>query len=142
MGGEKNAGGLGLITGVNIPTSKNGLGSSKADYNLVGIYSAGFGDWHGDFNLSVTKLGLVDEGKSEHLYGGAAALSHALSEQWGVTAELSGTSQHGAAETAQFLGFASYSVTPQLVLDGGAAWGLNKASPDWSLFFGFTALLY
>ena len=142
LGEEDDAPALGLIASVNIPTSKNGLGSSEADYSLVGIYSADFADWHGDLNLSYTQSGTVDDGVSEHLYGWAAALSYPINERWGATAELSGTAQRGAAETAQFLGFASYSVTPQLVLDGGAAWGLNKASPDWALFFGFTALLY
>lgn len=142
LGEEENAAALGLIASVNIPTSKNGLGSSQADYSLVGIYSADFADWHGDFNLSFTKPGIVEDGVSDHLYGWAAALSYAINDKWGATAELSGTAQHGARETAQFLGLASYSVTSQLVLDGGAAWGLNSASPDWSLFFGFTALLH
>lgn len=54
LGEEENAPALGLIASVNIPTSKNGLGSSEADYSLVGIYSGDFAEWHGDLNLSFT----------------------------------------------------------------------------------------
>ena len=58
-----------------------------------------------------------------------------------VVGELSGTRQPGAPSTAQFLRAASYSLSSRVVFDAGASRGLNRASPDWSIFTGVTMLL-
>ena len=54
---------------------------------------------------------------------------------------MSGTQQHGAASTAQYLIAASYSLNKRLVLDAGFAHGLNSATPKYTLFSGMTVLI-
>jgi hypothetical protein len=71
---------------------------------------------------------------------GAASLSTALDERWGVVGELSGTNRRGVDATRQFLVAASYNVSKRLVLDAGAARSLRSGTPTWSAFTGFTWL--
>jgi hypothetical protein len=127
---------LGLELGAKAPTAKDGIGSGKADYSMNGIYSRDMGSVHFDGNLTFTRIGAIDAGQGRTQTGWAAAFSTPLSEQWGVDAELSGTHQHGTDNTAQLLVAATYSPTPRLTIDVGVARGLNRASPDWSLFSG------
>ena len=65
-----------------------------------------------------------------------------MSEQWGVTGELSGTRQRGADSTSQVLVAASYALSRRVALDAGASKGLNRASGDWSVFTGVTFLAW
>lgn len=64
-----------------------------------------------------------------------------LFDRWTFGAEVSGTTRHGVSDTAQFLVAASYGYSKRVVFDAGAAFGLNRASPDWALFAGVTVLL-
>ena len=132
---------FGLELGAKIPTAKDSIGTGKSDYSLNGIFSRDLGSVHMDINLNLTRLGAVDPGAARTEQGGALALSTPVSAVWGATAELSGTRQRGAAGTAQLLLAATYNPSKQLEIDVGLARGLNKASPDWSLFSGFTVPL-
>lgn len=136
-----DAAAFGLEGGVNLPTAKDGLGSSKADYLLSGIYSANLGAYHTDLNLGGTRLGQIDTGESRWQTNWAASLSRSITDRWGVAGEFSGIYRRGTPSTAQFLVAASYNYTKRVVFDAGAAAGLNRASPDWSLFAGVTLLL-
>ena len=89
-------------------------------------------------NLGYTRLGIADSGVSRSLYGWAVAASHELTEVVGAAAEFSGVMRTGVNNTAQFLAALTYNVSPRLVLDAGAAWGLHKASADWMAFAGMT----
>ena len=132
---------LGLEASVKLPTAKSGLGSDERDYTLNGILSSDLGEYHSDVNVNVTRLGAIGQGQGRQAYGWAASLSHPLFGNIGWTGEFSGTSQRGAERTAQFLGAVSYNASRKLVLDAGAAHGLNTASPAWKFFTGFTWLL-
>ena len=132
---------FGLEGGVNLPTAKDGLGSGKADYLLSGIYSANLGAYHTDLNLGATRVGQIDTGESRWQTNWAASLSRSITDRWGVAGEFSGTYRKGMLSTAQFLVAASCNYTKRIVFDAGAAVGLNRASPDWSLFAGVTLLL-
>jgi hypothetical protein len=132
---------FGLEAGVNMPTAKDGLGSGKADYLITGIYSANFGDYHSDINLSETRLGQIGEAESRWQTAWAASISRSLGERWGIAGELSGTYRRNVPNTAQFLIAASYNYSKRVVFDAGVAAGLNRASPDWSLFTGATLLV-
>ena len=68
-------------------------------------------------------------------------MSRSLSDAWGAVGEFSGTSQSGAASTAQLLAAASWNQSPAAVFDIGAARGLNDASPRWQVFAGVTLRL-
>ena len=123
-----------------LPTARRGLGESRAAYGVNGIYSGDFGRWHTDINVVATRSGDADVGTSRLQWLGAASLSTALDERWGVVGELSGTNQRGVDATRQFLVAASYNVSKRLVLDAGAARSLRSGTPTWSAFTGFTWL--
>jgi hypothetical protein len=133
-----DASAFGLEAAVVVPTSRRGLGSGQAAYGVNGIYSADLGRWHVDLNLAATRAGDPDPTTSRVQWLGAAAVSTALDERWGVVGELSGTNQRGIDSTRQFLAAASYSVSKRLVLDAGAARSLRSGAPTWSAFTGFT----
>jgi hypothetical protein len=136
-----DASAFGLEAAVVLPTARRGLGSGQAAYGVNGIYSADFGRWHTDLNLVATRAGEVDAGTSRLQWLGAAALSTALDDRWGVVGELSGTNQRGVESTRQLLVAASYSVSKRLVLDAGVARSLRSGTPTWSAFTGFTWLV-
>jgi hypothetical protein len=139
--GEGETPALGLEAGVKLPTAKRGLGSDERDYTANGILSIDPGEFHSDLNVNVTRLGAVEPGQGRELYGWAASVSHPLFGNAGWVAEFSGTTQRNAERTAQFLAAVSYNVSRQLVLDAGAARGLNSDSPRWKFFTGFTWLV-
>ena len=127
---------FGLEFGAKAPTAKDSIGSGRADYSVNGIFSRDLGSVHMDANLNATRLGAYEAGSGRVQTGLSASFSTPVSEQWGVTAELSGTRRSGAASTAQVLMAASYSPSKRLTIDAGFAHGLNPASPDWSFFTG------
>lgn len=133
---------LGAEAAVKLPTAKTGLGSGERDYSLKGIYSLEIdGGFHLDANLSGTRLGGVGPGLGRSQLGWAAAVSHPAGEVWSLVADFSGTRQRGVDSTAQLLGGASYSVSKRFVIDAGAVFGLNSATPRWAVFTGLTVLL-
>ena len=135
-----DASAFGLEAAVVTPTARRGLGNGQAAYGVNGIYSADIGRWHTDINVLATRFGAADAGTSRLQWLGAAALSTALDDHWGVVGELSGTNQRGIDATRQFLVAASYNVSKRLVLDAGAARSLRSGTPVWSAFTGFTWL--
>ena len=135
-----DANAFGLEAAVVLPTARRGLGEGQAAYGVNGIYSGDFGRWHTDINIVATRSGDADPGASRWQWLGAASLSTALDERWGVVGELSGTNQRGVDATRQFLVAASYNVSKRLVLDAGAARSLRSGTPTWSAFTGFTWL--
>ncbi|MDE2395492.1 MAG: transporter [Burkholderiales bacterium] len=133
---------FGLEFGVKSPTARSGIGSGHTDLTLNGIYSGDFAEaWHADINVWATHPGGADPGTAAWQGGWATALSRDLSDRYGVSAELSGTQQRGAASTSQALLAASWSPSPAQTLDIGFSKGLSAASGGWSFFFGTTFLL-
>jgi hypothetical protein len=135
-----DASAFGLEAATTLPTSRHGVGtgSGKPDWGVNAIYSADFGAWHTDINAVATRLGAFDAGTARTQLLGAASLSRALDERWGVVGELSGTHRRGAEATSQLLVAASYNVSKRVVLDAGAARSLRGGAPQWSAFTGFT----
>jgi hypothetical protein len=131
---------FGIEAGFKSPTARQGLGSGKADALFNFIYSADLAAYHVDLNLAPTHLGAIDRGQDRLQTGWATAVSHALSEKWGIAGELSGTAQKGAATTSQALIALSYATSKRTVFDFGVARGLASAAPDWNVFFGVTIL--
>lgn len=132
---------FGLEGGVNLPTAKDGLGRGKTDYLVTGIYSADWHYYHTDLNLSATRLGQITDGESRVQAAWAASLSRALGDRWSVAGEFSGTYRRSVPSSAQFLVAASYNYSKRIVFDAGTAFGLNRVSPDWSVFAGMTMLI-
>lgn len=131
----------GIEAGFKSPTAKDTIGSGKSDYIVNGIYSRDFAEDHVDLNLNAAYIGAIaaEEGRIQYVW--AAALSRKLDDSWGVFGELSGNTRRGTASTAQLLAGASYNYSKRVVFDAGGGWGLNSASPDWTLFAGMTVLL-
>jgi len=132
---------FGLELSAKVPTARAGIGSGHPDYGINGIYSADLASaWHTDVNLTATKLGGTVAGISAWQAGWAAELSRGLGGPWGVTGEVSGTSQRGAGRTSQLLVAGSYAASRRVALDFGATKGLSAASDTWSIFAGITFL--
>jgi len=131
----------GIEAGFKSPTARDTIGSGKTDYIVNGIYSSDFAKNHLDLNFNATYIGAIAAGEDRTQYGWAAALSHSLDDQWGIFGELSGNTRRGTNATAQFMAGTSYNYSKRMVFDAGGAWGLNGASPDWTLFAGMTVLL-
>ena len=135
-----DASAFGLEGGATLPTGRSGISSGKANYSINGIYSADLGSYHTDVNLAATRLGVVDGGASRTQALWAASLSKALNDRWGLVGEFSGTHQHGADSTSQFLCAASYNVSRSISIDAGVSRSLRSGVPDWSFFSGVTVL--
>lgn len=130
---------LGFETTVKIPMAKEPPGSGRTDYLINGIYGVDMGDYHADLNLSYIRLG-VDDGDGQNRNGWAAAVSRAWGENGGLTLEFSGVHYRAAPDTSQFLIAYAYKISRQLVVDVGAAQGLNNNPLKQSVFTGFTYL--
>lgn len=131
---------FGIEAGAKAPTARRGLGSGQSDWTVNGIASLDFAEsWRLDANLGVTRFGAVDAGQGRTSTLWAAALSKNL-DAWSLAAELSGTRQNGVPDGRQWLVAASYAVTPQFVLDLGAARSRQGGDTQRSLLFGFTWL--
>jgi hypothetical protein len=131
----------GIEAGYKSPTAPDTIGSGKSDYIVNGIFSTTISENVVDVNLSATRLGVVADGEGEIQYGWAASLAHNLNDQWGVFGELSGIARNATASQSQLMAGATYNRSKRVVLDAGAAWGLTKASQDWTAFAGVTVLM-
>lgn len=127
---------FGLELGVKLPTARDNIGSGRADYIVNTIFSRDLGSVHMDANLNFTRVGLVDAGTGSVQTGLSFAFSHAVTEQFTVTGELSGNRRSATPSTAQALVALSYSPTKQLTFDIGISHGLNAASLNYALFAG------
>ncbi len=127
---------FGLELGIKLPTARETIGSGKRDTTLNGIYSRDFDKLHMDANLNLTRIGLVDLTTSRTQIGLSTSFSLPVADQWGVSAELSGTHRSGTPNAEQLLAAVAYSPSKRLTIDMGMAKGLNHASQDWSLFAG------
>jgi hypothetical protein len=134
---------FGVEVGGLFPTARPALrlGSGKPDWSVNGIYSIDFAGWHADANLVETRIGARMDAVTRWQGLEAVALSHPIGDRWTAEGELSGTRQHGARSTAQFLGALAYAARRDCVLDFGAARGLNHASPTWQVLAGVTIVL-
>lgn len=127
---------LGLETGIKLPTAKDNIGTGETDYSINSIVSHDFGSIHMDANVNLTHVGFVNDGESSIQKGEAASFSYSLSKKIGLIAELSGVQRRGTPNTSQLLTAFSYSPSKILTVDIGVAKGLNRASQDYSVFFG------
>jgi hypothetical protein len=128
--------GLGLELGVKAATAKEALGIGKEEYTVNGIFSQDIGRLHADVNLNATRVGNPEPGSARLRKGLSAALSNQFANDWTGVAELSGEHRRGIPGTAQFLAAVAYSPDKRYSIDFGLAKGLNKASPDLSVFGG------
>jgi hypothetical protein len=132
---------FGLEWGAKLPTAATGVGSGKTDAIVNGIYSVDVGAVRIDANLGLTRLGLQEEGLGRYQQNWSMAVSKEVVPKWTLAGELSGTSRQGQGAASQFLAAASYAVSNRVVVDFGAAAGISKSAPNWSVFAGATWLV-
>ncbi|MBC7755569.1 MAG: transporter [Bdellovibrio sp.] len=127
---------FGVEAGIKIPTAKTSIGTGKEDYSFNSIFSHDFGAIHLDANFNLTHVGFVNDGESSIQTGEAASFAYSLNNKISLIAELSGVQRSGTDSTAQLLTAFTYSPSKVLTIDIGVASGLNRASQDYSIFFG------
>jgi hypothetical protein len=127
---------FGVELGAKLPTAKDSIDSGKADYTLNTIFSKDIGKVHMDANANVTRLGAWDPGTGHSQAGLSTSFSTPVAEQWGATAELSGTHHAGTANSGQVLLAAAYSPSKRATFDFGVAHGLHAPASSWSMFGG------
>ncbi len=132
---------FGIEAGVEAPTAPSALGIGRSAYIVNGIFSSDIGAAHLDLNLGGTRYTNHPPRASAWQNAWSGALSHPLGEAFGVAFELSGNAQRGADHGHQALGAINYNASRRVVLDFGAAYGLDHAAHDHSVFCGGTFLL-
>jgi len=132
---------FGVEAGVQLPTGASVLSAGKPAYIVNGIFSSDFGDTHLDLNVGGVRYTEHPIYVSSWQDTWAAALSHPLGEAFGIAFEVSGNAQRGADHSHQALAAINYNVSRRVVLDFGAAYGLDHAAHDHSVFCGGTFLL-
>lgn len=132
---------LGLELGVALPTARPPIGTGGTDWGINTIASFDYPGVHVDVNVAGARLGNVDAGQGPWQGGWAVAASHPLSDQFGITGEVSGLVQRGTSAQSQVLAALNYNVSRALVLDVAVAAGLSRSAPDWQLMAGMTVRL-
>ena len=132
---------FGVEAGVGVPSAPSAFGIGKPDYIVNGIFSSDIGAAHLDLNVGGVRYMNHPAQVSAWQSAWAAALSHPLGEAFGVAVELSGAAQHGAEHAHQALAAINYNASRRIVFDFGAAYGLDHAAHDHSVFCGGTFLL-
>ena len=127
---------FGMELGVKLPTANDNIGSGKTDTTLNTIYSRDLGAVHMDANLNATRLGLAAPGSARTQLGASASFSTPLSENWGITGEVSGTRRSGAESGVQWLTALTWSPSKRLTFDVGVARALRPTPAATSLFAG------
>ncbi|GAC1628815.1 MAG: hypothetical protein NVS9B13_26630 [Candidatus Acidiferrum sp.] len=123
-----------------VPTATAGLGSGAMGHSAQLLVSKDFGKHHFDINEGVQFVGRAGVGGFDRNYFTALSYAHPIKGKWAYTAELAGFSWTNAAApaTMTFLAAPTYSVTPRLVLDGGAYVAVYGNLPRVTYFFGVT----
>jgi hypothetical protein len=132
---------LGAELGIGLPTARPPIGTGKTNWGVNTIASFDYPGIHVDVNVAGAHQGAVDEGQGPWQGAWAIAASHPLSDQWGITGEVSGQVQRGTSAQSQGLLALNYNVSRALVLDVAVAAGMARASPDWQVMAGMTVSL-
>lgn len=127
---------VGMELTAKLPTANDAIGSGKADGTLNAIYSRDLGPVHLDANLNATRLGLAETGTSRTQLGASASFSTALSANWGLAGELSGTRRAGAEHGSQVLAAVTYSPSKLVTFDLGVARATHPTPATTALFAG------
>lgn len=132
---------VGFEAGAVLPSARQSLGQGRTDYLGNLIVSQDISDLRIDINAGVTRKGFKEEDLDRYRYNWAIAVSHPLTERWGIAGEFSGVLAKQQKPTSQFLASLNYLMTPQLMLDFGGTVGMTTITDDYGVFAGFTLLV-
>jgi hypothetical protein len=133
---------IALLPYATLPTGAHGVGAGDWGAGLLIPVSYALSD---SLTLEATPeldAAVDGDGDGRHAaYGSAAGLGVKLSDK--VSASIEGQvirDRDPGGRSTQVLGglFVAYQPQDQLQLDLGAQWGLNRATPDLELYFGFS----
>src|SRR5467141_3662490 len=130
-----------------IPTARPALGAGSMAHLVQVLVSKDSGKHHFDVNEGVQLVGRPQLGGFDRRYFTALSYSRPLQGKWGYTGEIAGFSRQNATTpaTMTLLNAATYSLSPRLVLDGGAYIAEYRQLPRFTAFAGlpyFIANLY
>jgi hypothetical protein len=137
---------LSILPTINLPAASaaKGLGSGDTDTTLVALTGTDFGRTsHVDFNYGIGAIGAG--GGNPHFLQQlvSVSVSHSLTEQLSPYVEafwFSRQDPNGGPVFSIDAGVV-HALTARLAIDGGAAAGLTKAAPDFSVFGGVSVIV-
>jgi hypothetical protein len=131
---------LAVLYVATLPTARPELGYGAMAHLVQILVSKDFGKHHFDVNEGVQFVGRPQLGGFDRRYFTALSYSHPLSSKWGYTGEIAGFSRQNATTpaTMTLLNAATYSLSPRLVLDGGAYIAVYGQLPRFTAFAGLT----
>src|SRR5467141_5094020 len=131
---------LAVLYVATLPTARPELGYGAMAHLVQILVSKDFGKHHFDVNEGVQFVGRQQLGGFDRTYFTALSYSHPLSGKWGYTGEIAGFSRQNATTpaTMTLLNAATYSLSPRLVLDGGAYIAVYGQLPRFTVFAGVT----
>lgn len=132
---------VGFEAGAVLPSARQSLGQGRTDYLGNLIVSQDISDLRIDVNAGVTRKGFKEEDPGRYRYNWAVAVSHPLTECWGIAGEFSGVLAKQQKPASQFLVSLNYLMTPQLMLDFGGTVGMTTLTDDYNVFAGFSYLI-
>jgi len=131
---------LAVLYVATLPTARPELGYGAMAHLVQILVSKDFGKHHFDVNEGVQFVSRPQLGGFDRRYFTALSYSHPLSGKWGYTGEIAGFSRQNATTpaTMTLLNAATYSLSPRLVLDGGAYIAVYGQLPRFTAFAGLT----
>jgi len=123
-----------------LPTARPELGVGATAHLAQILVSKDFGRHHFDVNEGVQFVGRPLSSGFDRTYFTALSYFRPLRGKWGYTGEIAGFSRRNATTSATMtlLNAATYSLSPRLVLDGGAYVAAYGQLPRVTVFAGVT----
>ncbi|OLB37483.1 MAG: hypothetical protein AUH11_08490 [Acidobacteria bacterium 13_2_20CM_57_17] len=123
-----------------LPTARPELGVGATAHLAQILVSKDFGKHHFDVNEGVQFVGRPLSSGFDRTYFTALSYFRPLRGKWGYTGEIAGFSRRNATTSATMtlLNAATYSLSPRLVLDGGAYVAAYGQLPRVTVFAGVT----
>jgi len=116
-----------------------GLGTGYVDYGINGIFSKELGPVMGHANLGYTIVGTKEGTASENVISYGVAVEYSANDAVNIVGEIFGSSVENASVNpldAQIGGY--WSINDMTRIDGGLAFGLSDASPEYKATVGIT----
>jgi len=131
---------LAVLYVATLPTARPELGVGAMAHLAQALVSKDFGKHHFDVNEGVQFVGRPRSSGFDRTYFTALSYFRPVRGKWGYTGEIAGFSRLNATATATMtlLNAATYSLSPRLVLDGGAYVAAYGQLPRVTVFAGIT----
>lgn len=139
--GQRPSAAFQLATSLPTGDRSQGLSSGEIDFHATAIVTQAFGDFSATAYYDAGILGNPTGGTDlEHTLALAGATT--LGQRWGAFGEAAAVLDHERDVEDYLLTVGgTYALSPSLVFDVGATFGINDEAPDFQILFGFTTNL-